>query len=56
MTPAEKRAILGKVTGDEGRGGPELREEMPAGSPVTGNKSVEISKFRWNHGLKLSSP
>ena len=43
-------------SGDEGRGCPELREEMPAGRPVTGSKSVESSKFRWNHGLKLSSP
>ena len=39
------------ITGDEGFGSPELREEMPAGRPVTGSKSVESSKFRWNHGL-----
>ena len=51
MTPAEKRAILGNATGDEGRGCPEPREEMPAGRPVTGSKSVESSKFRWSHGL-----
>ena len=44
------------ITGDDGFGSPELREEMPAGRPVTGSKSVESSKFRWNHGLKLSSP
>ena len=25
-------------TGDDGRGGPEPREEMPAGSPVTGRR------------------
>lgn len=39
------------VTGDEGRGGPEPREEMPAVCPVIGFLSVEASKFRWNHGL-----
>lgn len=26
------------ITGDEGRGCPELREEMPAGGPVTGKR------------------
>lgn len=28
----------GPVTGDDGSGSPELREEMPAGSPVTGTR------------------
>ena len=46
MTPAEKRAILGKATGDEGRGCPEPREEMPAGRPVTGDKSVECFQIQ----------
>ena len=46
MTPAEKRAILGKATGDDGRGCPEPREEMPAGRPVTGDKSVECFQIQ----------
>ena len=46
LTPAEKRAILGKATGDDGRGCPEPREEMPAGCPVIGDKSVECFQIQ----------